>query len=213
MSRVVIPLLALIALPLAAQDPDRWEPAMQAFEKADRETPPAKGGLVFIGSSSIRRWDLGKSFPDLGAINRGFGGSQIEDSIRYADRILLPLEPKTIVLYAGDNDINSGKSADRVVADFEAFAAKLHGALPKTRILFIGVKPSIKRWHLIETIREANARIERLCDADERLVFIDVDAAMLGPDGKPRPELFVEDGLHLTALGYAVWTQILKPHL
>lgn len=186
---------------------------MQAFEKADKEAPPPKGGLVFIGSSSIRRWDLAKSFPDLGAVNRGFGGSQIADSIRYADRILLPLEPRTVVLYAGDNDINAGKSAKHVVSDFKTFAAAVHRALPKTRILFIAIKPSLKRWHLIETIREANRRIETLCEADERLELIDIDGPMLGLDDKPRPELFVQDGLHLSALGYAIWTQFLKPQL
>ncbi len=186
---------------------------MQAFEQADKEAPPPKNGLVFIGSSSIRRWDLAKSFPDLGAVNRGFGGSQIADSIRYAPRILLPLEPKTVVLYAGDNDLNAGKSVEEVVGDFETFVQTVHGALPESRILFIAVKPSIRRWGLIETIRDANSRIAKLCAADKRLEYIDVDAPMLGPDGKPRPELFVEDGLHMTDLGYATWTQALKGRL
>ncbi len=186
---------------------------MQAFEKADKADPPPKGGLVFIGSSSIRKWDLAKSFPDLHAVNRGFGGSQISDSIRYADRILIPLKPKTVVLYAGDNDIAAGKSVDEVVADFKTFVAKVHGALPQTRILFIAIKPSLKRWNLVDQMRDANSRIQKICENAGYLQFIDIDGAMLGPDGKPRPELFVEDGLHMTGLGYAIWTQKLKPYL
>jgi hypothetical protein len=91
-----------------ANDPERWEPAMQAFEQQEQ---PAKGGIVFIGSSSVRRWDLKKAFPDLPVVNRGFGGSVIADSIRYFDRIVTPLKPKTVVLYAGDNDIGRGMTA------------------------------------------------------------------------------------------------------
>ncbi len=103
-----------------AQDPDRWESAMQAFEKQDKQNPPEKGGIVFIGSSSIRRWDLKKSFPDLDLINRGFGGSVIADSIRYFDRIVTPLKPRTVVLYAGDNDIGRGMTAQEVFATTSA---------------------------------------------------------------------------------------------
>ena len=150
----------MCANPLWAQvtqsDPDRWESAIQAFEAGEKAQPSPEGGIVFIGSSSIRFWDLAKWFPQLPVVNRGFGGSEIADSTRYADRILLPLTPRVVVLYAGDNDISQGKTPDQVASDYRAFVAKVHGALPKTRIVFIAVKPSLSRWNLVGAMRETN---------------------------------------------------------
>jgi len=204
--RTLILALALAALPLAAQDADRWEPAMQAFEKADKANPPKKGGVVFYGSSTIRRWDLDKSFP-------GFGGSTMPDAIRYLDRVVLPLEPRTIVLYEGDNDIGRGGTAPQVFQDFQTFVEKVHAESPDTKIVFLAIKPSIARWHLIDQMRAANLMIQEYTYEDPRLIYVDTEEPMLGEDGEPRPELFVEDGLHMTDKGYAVWTDLVKPHL
>jgi lysophospholipase L1-like esterase len=191
----------------------RWEKAIAAFELHDRNRPPPKHAVLFVGSSSIRLWDLSKSFPDLKAINRGFGGSEIADSVYFAPRIIINYEPRTIVLYAGDNDIAAGKAPERVFADFKAFVKTVRKGLPKTPIAYISIKASIRRWGLIDKIRKANGLIEAYCKDGERLLYIDVVGPMLGKDGKPRPELFAKDGLHLNAKGYALWASILKPHL
>jgi lysophospholipase L1-like esterase len=193
--------------------PERWEKAIAAFEKSDAKSPPPKGAILFAGSSSIRLWKLETPFPKLPTINRGFGGSQIADSVHFADRIILKHEPKTVVLYAGDNDVAAGKSPQQVAADFRRFVQTVHKSLPRTRILFIAIKPSLRRWKLVEKMREANRLIAKHCEANDRLTYIDVDTPMLGKDGKPRPELFVKDGLHLSPAGYAVWAKTLRPHL
>ncbi len=205
--------LLLCAAPLAAQDADRWEPAMQAFDKADKARPPAKGGVVFYGSSTVRRWDLDKSFPGKGYVNRGFGGSTTPDAIRYLDRVVLPLEPRVIVLYEGDNDIGRGGTAPTVFQDFQEFVAKVHARLPRTKIVFLAIKPSLARWHLINPMRAANLMIEEYSYRDPRLVYINTEAPMLGEDGEPRGELFVADGLHMSDVGYAIWKKLLEPHL
>jgi lysophospholipase L1-like esterase len=192
---------------------DRWEPAIRAFEAQDRKHPSIPGGIVFVGSSSIRLWKLAESFPGVEALNRGFGGSQLADSVRYADRIVIPYKPRLVVLYAGDNDLAAGKSPEQVSDDSHQFVAKVHAALPKTRILYIGIKPSLSRWKLIDKIRDANRRIKDFAATDPRLVFIDVEQSILGPDGKPRPELFQPDGLHLNATGYRVWAELVRPYL
>ncbi len=197
----------------AAAAADRWEPAIRAFEAKDREHPPAKGGIVFVGSSSIRLWQIEKSFPGMSVLNRGFGGSQLSDSVRYAERIVIAYQPRIVVLYAGDNDLAAGKSPEQVLADYRQFVVKVHAALPKTRIVYIAIKPSTARWKLIEKIRTANRLIREFAANDPRLVFIDVEKPMLGADGKPRPELFLRDGLHLNADGYCVWTDLVRPHL
>ena len=210
-ARILLALLAaaLAALAPAAASAQAQAPfagEIEAFARADAKAMPAPGGVLFIGSSSIRMWStLAEDFPGVPVINRGFGGSQIADSIRYADRIVLPYAPRTIVFYAGDNDLAAGHTPAQVLADFRAFADLVHARLPRTRILFVSIKPSIARWSMIESIRAANALVKAYAGSSDRLGFIDIFPAMLGPDGKPRPELLREDGLHMTRAGYAIW--------
>ena len=216
---VIVATAALVACPhvplgLAAEpEGDRWEETIVAFEASDRESPPAKGGVLFVGSSSIRMWKLDQWFPDRPTLNRGFGGSQIADVNRYTARIVLPYQPRTILFYAGDNDINAKKSPEQVAADFTAFVGMVRGELPETMIHFIAIKPSLKRWEQYGTQQHANSLIEAMCQGDARLSYIDVVTPMLGEDGKPRPELFADDGLHLNDAGYALWTEIVSPLL
>jgi len=147
------------------------------------------------------------------AINRGFGGSQITDSVRYMSRILVPYQPKAVVFYAGDNDIVSGKSPETVLADYGRFVSGVHKALPATSIIFVAIKPSIARWKLAEKMRKANGLIRDFAKKDARLSYVDIDTPMIGEDGKPRPELFAPDGLHLNDAGYELWTKLVKKAL
>lgn len=207
-----VTLVAGLAPAVLAQ-PDRWAEAMAAFERQDGAAPPPAGGIIFVGSSSIRRWNLQDSFPDLPVINRGFGGSELSDSVEHIDLLVIKHKPRTVVLYAGDNDLARGKTPRQVADDFRSFTKKIHTALPQTRVAFIGIKPSILRWEIVEKVREANALIRDYCRTDDRLGYIDVDGPMLGWDEKPRKAFFVEDGLHLTPKGYAVWAALVRPFL
>ena len=204
-----------LPLHLAAEhDSSRWEKSIARFEAADKKEMPKPGGVLFIGSSSIRLWKTLKGdFPGVAVVRRGFGGSQIADSVHFAGRIVHPYQPRQIVMYAGDNDVASGKSPEAVLADFQTFVKVVHTKLPKTRIAFIAIKPSIARWKLSGKMSEANALVHGVCAKDKRLDFIDIWQSMLGQDGKPKPNLFVKDGLHLNANGYALWTSIVKPYL
>ena len=188
---------------------------IEAFERADKTNPPPQNAILFVGSSSIRLWKtLAEDFADLTVINRGFGGSQVADSVRYADRIVLPYRPKVVVLYAGDNDLAAGKSPQQVLADFEAFSGKVHAALPDTPVLYLSIKPSVARWHLIDKIREANRLIEQYAGGTQgKVVYVDVFTPLLTPDGQPRPDLLIADGLHLNAEGYKLWTPIVRKEL
>lgn len=209
---LILATAAALLSPLAAQPvADRWEKDIQAFEASQAAIEP--GGVVFIGSSSIRRWDIDKWLPELDAINLGYGGTVTSDIIRHAPRILLPLEPRLVVIYVGDNDIGRGKSPDQVAADFTQLTGMIKRELPSTKTIFISLKPSIARWDSWGKMQVANAKIRAICDADDSLVFADIGPPMLDVDGRPRPELFVEDGLHLTDAGYDTWTDVLKPLL
>jgi len=192
---------------------DRWEKDIKAFEDQDRKTPPQAGGNVFVGSSSVRMWKLDASFPKHAVINRGFGGSQLGDSARYAERIVIPCQPRVVVVYAGDNDLNAGKTPEAVFADYRALRDKIHAALPETKIVFASIKPSPSRWKLHEKALEANRLIQEEIAQGKNQIFIDVWTPMLGEDGMPRPELFLKDNLHMNETGYEIWNKLVEPHL
>ncbi|MBA4063909.1 MAG: hypothetical protein C0501_09390 [Isosphaera sp.] len=184
----------------------RWGKNILAIEKRLQADPPKPGGVFFAGSSSIVLWDLKKSFPAAGYVNVGFGGSVIADSTWFVPRILSPYKPAAVVFYAGDNDLGRGGKPEQLAADFAAFVAAVRKDNPSCRVLFVAVKPSLARWKLFDTQQKANALVKEFCEKGTGLTFVDVVPAMLGPDGKPVPELFVKDGLHMSAKGYEIWT-------
>lgn len=209
--------LSVVSAPAAtthpAHDPKIWEKDIQKFEAADQKKMPIPGGVEFIGSSTIRIWNLKKAFPNQNTFNRGFGGSWSIDSAYYADRIVIPYKPRTIIFYAGDNDIAGGATADDVAHSFKDFVTKVHAALPKTDIVFLGIKPSISRWKLWPEMRRANAMVREFAAQMPGVVFVDTSPEMLGDDGKPRRELFQKDGLHMNAKGYVIWNQKVRPYV
>lgn len=209
------PLVLLVILcAISAHAFNIWEGAILKFEAEDKQTPPKTGGILFVGSSSIVKWDVKKAFPDLPVLNRGFGGSQISDVIHFFDRVVKPYAPKTIVFYSGDNDLDiGGKSGEQVIADYRAFFVKVRESFPDAKLIVFPVKPSIKRWHLIEVQKTVNAAVAEMLKADKNAVYVDYCAKMLGPDGKPNPALLEKDGLHMNEQGYAIWSDLLRPLL
>ena len=206
--KIITILLLSIACLLSA--PEKWEKDIAKFEAAAKAKPIPKGAFLFVGSSSIRMWDLKKSFPDRLVVNHGFGGSELEDSLHFADRMIIPHAPKVVFLYAGDNDINNGKTAERVVEDYQKFVTKIHKALPKTRVVFLPIKPSLSRWDKWSEMKKANAAIEVISAKNVLLDYLDTSTPMFGKDGKPMPDLFKEDGLHLNEKGYVIWAKVVN---
>ncbi|MDF2439519.1 MAG: hypothetical protein JWN98_503 [Abditibacteriota bacterium] len=191
-----------------------WEEEIRAFEQADAQNPPLQDAILFAGSSSITMWtSVAEDFSEYRVINRGFGGSIIADSTQFADRILIPCRPRLIMLYAGDNDLAGGLSPQQVEAEFRKFVATMHDALPQTFITYLSIKPSPSRWHLRAAAQQANRAIEAATHEDERLAFLDVASVMLGSDGRPRPDIFIEDDLHMNRRGYELWIPVIRAHL
>ena len=207
--------VAFTAIGQALHSPEnKWETEIKRFEEADRQNPPPKGAVLFVGSSSIRLWQsLGKDFPGIKVINRGFGGSELADSTFYVDRIVIPYRPKMVVLYAGDNDLASGKTPQQVFEDYKAFVERVHQKLPATRIAFISIKPSPARASLLQSMKDANGMIKAYATHARKLIYIDVFTPMLGKDGSPRPELFGPDRLHMNSEGYRLWKLVVAPSI
>ncbi len=191
-----------------------WEKEIAAMEEIDRRQSPPENAILFTGSSSIRMWSsLGNDFPSIKFINRGFGGSHLEDLVHFAPRIVLPYKPKIIVVYSGENDIEVGQSAENVLADFKAFVGFRDKFLPRTPIVYISMKPSILRWSKWPEMKRGNDLIKAEIAKHKRIRFADLASKMLGPDGRPLPDIFLADNLHLNAKGYAIWKEHLAPFL
>lgn len=216
LSAFVFVLFALFQIVSSAQTAytraNLWEKEVAAFAAADAKESPKKGKILFVGSSSIRAWQtLKEDFPGFYVINRGFGGSHLEDANFYADRIVFPYKPKLIVLYAGENDLVAGKSVETVFADFKKFVSVMQTKLPKSRLIVISLKPSRSRWKYASKFKELNQLLKSETEKDKRSLYVNVWSPMLGGDGEPLKNIFAEDNLHLNADGYKIWRKTLLP--
>lgn len=187
-----------------------------AFKKQDSVAAPPKKAILFIGSSSFTMWkDVQNYFPGYTIINRGFGGSSLTDQIRFANDIVFPYQPKQIVIYCGENDLagNDTVSGQTVLKRFEFLFGMIRERMPNVPIVFISLKPSPSRAYLFPKMKVANSMIEDWLSKQKNSAFVDVFSVMLKPDGKPLPEIFLSDSLHMNAGGYAIWQKAIKPHL
>src|SRR3954462_9552892 len=196
-----------------AADTANWSSEIAEFRKADRLNFPAPGGVVFIGSSSIRMWpNLVRHFPGVNVIRRGLGGSELADVVYRARRLAVAYRPRLVVLYAGDNDLANGRAPEQIFNDFQSFVDIVHKSLPRTRIVWLAIKPSWARVSLLEKMRTTNGLVKAYIDKHPRLTYVDTFPPMLSPSGQPRMELpNPADSLHLNAAGYELWRHLLAP--
>lgn len=194
-------------------DPTRYEQAVARYEAQDAASPPPKGAVVCVGSSSMRLWAdrIGEDLQPLTVVPRGFGGSNMNDLLHYLDSLVLVHEPRAVVIYEGDNDVHQGVEPAVVGEALRRVVAGIHARLPECRVYVLSIKPSPKRWHLKAQMIAANRAMRAVCGSDDRLTYIDVFGPMLGGDGRPRPELYVKDRLHLSGVGYDVWRDVVGP--
>ena len=188
----------------------------QDVARLEAKTPaplPAET-VLFVGSSSIRRWDLAASFPGLKVCNHGFGGSRTADLNHFAPRLVLAYRPARLVVYEADNDIHEGLTPEQVAREADRFLTLVAEKLPESKTWWLAIKPSPSRRKQMARQREANDLICKRCDlSGGKAVFVDTWTPILGPDGQPAPELFLEDKLHLNEKGYARWNAVLEPLL
>jgi lysophospholipase L1-like esterase len=198
----------------AGEDPQRWAAEVQQFVDADRANPPPPGGVVFVGSSSIRGWrSLADDMPGLPVVRRGVGGSRLFDACYWSDELVNRHRPAAVVLFSGTNDLagDRPKTAERVRDLFLLFVQRVRRDDPELPIAWIAITPSPARAQHIGLVRAANELVRAECAADPRLSFIDPTPDLALPDGAPDPRFFQRDGLHLNADGYAVWTRHVRP--
>ncbi|PUZ23140.1 G-D-S-L family lipolytic protein [Chitinophaga parva] len=209
-------LVLTFLLPLALKagpGPSYWN-EIQAFKRADSIAFPAANGILFIGSSSFTKWtDVKEYFPGYPIINRGFGGSTLEDVIRYVYDIVLPYKPKQVVVYCGDNDLAHDVPADEVVLRFKTLFAMIRTNLPHARIDFVSIKKSPSRAKFYAAVDRVNHTLAQFLKKQPNADYIDVTTGMLDASGQPREELFLPDRLHMKPAGYAIWKTAMLPYL
>jgi lysophospholipase L1-like esterase len=192
----------------------RFDGAVRAYEAADAATPAPRGAILLAGDSQFYRWKtLREDLPGYTVVNRGIDSFETSDLVHYADRLVLPYEPRLIVLHTGGNDVNNGKSAETILSDFKAFVAIVRAAMPDVPIAFTSITPSPGRWEQAPRRKVANDLVKRYIATQPKLLYIDLWEAMLTPDGQPREDLWVADRIHPNQAGYRIRVEIMKPIL
>ena len=212
----IVFLLMVFSFTIHAQQRPPFYDEIQQFKKEDSLHFPPKHAILFVGSSSFRKWtDVQTYFPSETIINRGFGGSQLPDVIHYANDIIIPYHPKQVVIYCGDNDLAASDtvSAQTVFERFVKLFNIIRKALPGEPVLFVSIKPSPSREKLMQKMDDANNQIKKFLLTKSRAVFVDVYHKMLDKSGKPMEDLFLEDNLHMNAKGYRIWQKAINPYL
>jgi hypothetical protein len=197
-----------------AQQGFPFDNEIRTFKHQDSISFPKKNGILFIGSSSIRLWsDLEQRFADKPIIKRGVGGSELWQLIDYYTLyILFPYQPRKIFIYAGENDIAGGKSAQFVADEFAKLWQMLHAKLPKTEVYFMSIKPSPLREKNYEVVYKANELIKTYLKDKPKSHYVDLVTVIYKPGTtQPDSSLFKSDYLHLNTKGYDQWEKVLKP--
>ena len=209
---VLLALLAAAVPKVEAQAPDpdpaRFDDDMAAFARSDAKNSVPDAATVFVGSSSIVRWNTAERFPHMRLLNRGFGGSHVSDVNHFIEETVLRYSPDVVVFYAGDNDTSAGKSSEQIFEDLRDFAEGVMHSNSTTQVVFISVKPSLSRWTVWSQMVATNTLLRAYADKHANVHYADVATPMLGADGEPIPDLFVRDGLHMTEAGYDIWTRV-----
>jgi lysophospholipase L1-like esterase len=197
-----------------ATSTNRFEKNVQAYAAADRITPPPQDAILLVGDSQFFRWKtVQEDLAGFTVINRGIDSFQFSDLLHFTDRLVLPYQPRLIVLHVGGNDVHHGKTPERLLTDFKTFVQNVRAALPQVPIAFTSITPGPGRWAEAEVRQQANHAIRDYIATQKNLHFIDLWDAMLTSDGKPREDIWVEDRIHPNHAGYLIRVKIMRPLL
>ncbi len=222
MSKLSAALVAVVVViggagtPLSGQEPaqNRFEPNVRAYEAADKTSPAPRGAILLVGDSQFYRWrTLAEDLPGYTVVNRGIDSFQTSDLLHFTDRLVLPYVPRLIVTHVGGNDVNNGKSPEQILADVQAFVARVRTALRDVPIAFSGITPGPGRWQQADIRKRTNAVVKAWVETQANMHFIDLWDVMLTPDGQPREDLWVEDRIHPNQAGYRIRVQVMTPIL
>nr|WP_199157904.1 GDSL-type esterase/lipase family protein [Pedobacter sp. ASV2] len=212
---IVFSLIFFLSISAFAQKKPAYWDDVQAIKHYDAMYKAPVNPVLFVGSSSIRKWDdLTQVFAKYNGLNRGIGGAVINDITFYLKDIVFPYQPRQIVLYVGENDLPDEKvTPDTVLNRTINLYKSIRAKLPNIPIVYISIKPSPSRDKFRAKAIASNRLIEKYLAGQQNVVFVDIFKPMLTKTGALRPELFLEDMLHMNAQGYAIWRKAIEPKL
>jgi len=199
---------------LFSQEVSRYQNDIQTIKQYDKIYAPPKNPIVFVGSSSFRLWsDLERTFANYHVLNRGIGGAVIQDISNHIDDLITPYKPRQVFIYVGENDVANQATSEAVLNNTKKLLTEIRERLPNVPIVYVAMKPSPSREKFLPIVIKANQLIQDYIATQKKMTFIDVFSPMLTREGKPKPELFLADQLHMNQSGYAIWIKDIKPHL
>ncbi len=207
---LLIPLLFSITPAFGQAPPARLKAATAELLKKDAESLPSSAGVMFVGGSAAAQWDLRHYFPQYRTVNRGLDGALISDLTLYAEQLIVPLKPSTIIFFGGDRDVAAGIKPVAIVAEFGKFATKIHQTLPKTQIVVLSVRPVAARAESLALVQTTNEKLKAFIEQDKQVRFVDLNDLLVNPDGKPAADLQTADLKNLTKDGYDLISQVVR---
>ncbi|MCA9129548.1 MAG: hypothetical protein KDB22_20820 [Planctomycetales bacterium] len=191
----------------------QWEKTIQELEARDRQEKDPDHAILFLGSSSIRRWNtIEADMKPWPAIQRGYGGARYSDLAVFAHRLVRNHRFDALVIFVG-NDI-AGNEKDKSPEQVQQLCVRVVKEVRRTHasqpIFFVAVTPTSSRFQVWPQIQQANALIAKLCSEDDKLHFIQTHDHFLNEAGAPNDALFVDDKLHLNEQGYEIWASLIK---
>ncbi len=195
---------------------DKWKADIEKLEAKDQEEEHSADSILFLGSSSIRMWDtIAEDMYPYPVIRRGYGGSKFRDVSVFAERLIWPHRFRAVVIFVG-NDVKGEEgdaTPEEVAGWFEYIVGVAKLVEPKAPVFCLEVFPCESRWAAWPKIQKSNAALAEACARLDGVYFIPQANGYLGPDGKPIPELYREDRLHMSPMGYRMWSGVIKSHL
>lgn len=214
MNYLYVILFLLGGLTSAAQDPFRLTKQVKDLSEKEYDFNSDKKVVVFTGSSSVVRWKSVQSdFPDYNVINNGFGGSQFSDLLYFYDELIPKHKPDILFIYEGDNDVARDKKISKIYRQAKELHRRIRQDLPETRVVFISPKPCISNWNKKDNYLKLNKKLYEYCRRQKNLEFADVWSEMVDENGVVFQDIFVADGDHMNAKGYAIWVKVIGEFL
>jgi len=191
----------------------QWENEIAVFDSLNLLEPSDENTLLVTGSSSVRLWEsIHTDLEPYQVMQRGYGGAKLTDYNYYAERIIKAHSFKAIVVFVANDiaGVESDFTPKEVKKLFQKLVKQVRRRNPDTPVCWVEITPTPKRWHVYQSIREANDLIRQYCDYNSDLYFISTYDYFVTSEGLPNQAYFREDGLHMNSDGYQLWARIIK---
>ena len=164
--------------------------------------------IVFLGDSLTEYCPWEKFFPDVEAMNMGVSGDTT-DGVRERIPWVVRANPEKIFLMVGINDLFMKKDKRRIVENYREILGVLRSQLPETKIFVQSILPTDDIW-MNADIEKINGDIRSLADG-LGAEYIDIYQDFVGGGKTVRPD-YVNDGVHLSQLGYVAWKNAIEKY-